>query len=67
LPRDREIWTICAAGYRAAIAASVLEARGYRVAAVIQGVTDYLAGLNERPDAASADRAATSGDPSAGV
>jgi hydroxyacylglutathione hydrolase len=31
LPKDREIWTICRSGYRAAIAASLLDAAGNRV------------------------------------
>ncbi len=44
LPADREIWTICAAGYRAAMAASILAAEGYRVVAVDRGVADVLAG-----------------------
>jgi hydroxyacylglutathione hydrolase len=44
LPADREAWTICAGGYRAAMAASLLAADGYRVVAVDRGVEDYLAG-----------------------
>lgn len=31
LPKDREIWTICRSGYRAAIAASLLDRAGNRV------------------------------------
>jgi hydroxyacylglutathione hydrolase len=37
LPRDRELWTICRSGYRAAIAASVLDAAGSRVRLVAHG------------------------------
>jgi hydroxyacylglutathione hydrolase len=44
LPADREVWTICAGGYRAAIAASLLAAEGYRVVAVNDGVADVRAG-----------------------
>lgn len=44
LPAGREVWTICAGGYRAAMAASLLAADGYRVVAVDRGVEDFLAG-----------------------
>jgi hydroxyacylglutathione hydrolase len=44
LPVDRDVWTICASGYRAAMAASLLAAEGYRVVAVDLGVEDVLAG-----------------------
>ena len=43
LPADRVVWTICASGYRAAMAASLLAAEGYRVVAVGGGVEDVLA------------------------
>jgi hydroxyacylglutathione hydrolase len=43
LPRDRPVWTICGSGHRAAIGASILDARGYDVAAVDGGgVEDVL-------------------------
>ncbi len=44
LPAGREVWTICAGGYRAAMAASILAAEGYPVVAVDRGVEDVLAG-----------------------
>ena len=37
LPRDREIWTICSAGGRSVLAASLLAARGYTVRPVAEG------------------------------
>jgi rhodanese-related sulfurtransferase len=37
IPRDREVWTICASGRRAALAASLLDRAGIPVAAVIAG------------------------------
>ena len=37
VPRDREIWTICASGRRAAIAASLLDRAGVPVTAVARG------------------------------
>ena len=44
LPRDRPIATICASGYRASVAASILRAAGFeRVSAVHGGVSDWEA------------------------
>ena len=44
LPKDREIWTICRSGYRAAIAASLLDRAGSRVRPVArEGVERWLA------------------------
>jgi hydroxyacylglutathione hydrolase len=44
LPRDRELWTICASGHRAALAASLLDAAGIPVRLVARGgVSDWLA------------------------
>ena len=44
LPRDRPIATICASGYRASVAASMLRAAGFdRVSAVRGGVSDWEA------------------------
>jgi hydroxyacylglutathione hydrolase len=44
LPKDREIWAICRSGYRAAIAASLLDASGNRVRLVAhEGVERWLA------------------------
>jgi hydroxyacylglutathione hydrolase len=44
LPKDREIWAICRSGYRAAIAASLLDAAGNRVRLVArEGVERWLA------------------------
>jgi glyoxylase-like metal-dependent hydrolase (beta-lactamase superfamily II)/rhodanese-related sulfurtransferase len=37
LPRDREIWTVCGSGRRAAVAASFLDRAGIPVRAVIRG------------------------------
>jgi len=37
LPRDKELWTICASGYRAAMAASLLDRVGMRVRLVARG------------------------------
>jgi hydroxyacylglutathione hydrolase len=43
LPKDREIWIICRSGYRAAIAASLLDAAGNRVRPVVrEGVERWL-------------------------
>jgi hydroxyacylglutathione hydrolase len=43
LPKDTEIWTICRSGYRAAIAASLLDAAGNRVRPVAhEGVERWL-------------------------
>jgi hydroxyacylglutathione hydrolase len=42
LPRDREIVTVCASGYRSSVAASLLRARGFeRVVAVRGGLPDW--------------------------
>jgi glyoxylase-like metal-dependent hydrolase (beta-lactamase superfamily II)/rhodanese-related sulfurtransferase len=44
LPRDREIWTACASGYRAAIAASLLDRAGVPVRLLGQGgIPEWLA------------------------
>jgi hydroxyacylglutathione hydrolase len=44
LPRDREVWTICASGRRASLAASLLDRAGIPVTAVTSGgVPDWLA------------------------
>jgi len=43
LPRDHPIATICAAGYRAQIAASMIAATGRQVIAVHGGVPDWIA------------------------
>jgi hydroxyacylglutathione hydrolase len=37
LPKDREYWTICASGYRASTAASLLDRAGLRVRVVARG------------------------------
>ncbi len=37
LPRDKELWTICASGYRASTAASLLDRAGMRVRLVARG------------------------------
>ncbi len=37
LPRDTELWTICASGYRASTAASLLDRAGLRVRLVARG------------------------------
>ncbi len=37
LPRDTELWTICASGYRASVAASLLDRAGLRVRLVGRG------------------------------
>lgn len=43
-PRDQEVWTICATGRRAALAASLLDRSGVPVTAVASGgVLDWLA------------------------
>ncbi|MFC7447084.1 MBL fold metallo-hydrolase [Rhodococcus daqingensis] len=43
IPRDRRVWTICASGRRAALAASLLDRDGIPVTAVTRGgVTDAL-------------------------
>jgi hydroxyacylglutathione hydrolase len=34
VPRDRQVWVHCAAGYRASVAASILKARGHDVVSV---------------------------------
>jgi hydroxyacylglutathione hydrolase len=44
VPPGREVWTICASGHRAALAASILDAAGYPVRLVGDGgVQDWLA------------------------
>ncbi len=50
LPRDRAVVTVCETGPRAAVAASVLLARGYDVRPVVDGgVTDWLARRSTMP------------------
>lgn len=44
LPRDREIVVHCAGGYRSAIAASLLAARGFRVADLVGGYGAWKGG-----------------------
>jgi len=47
IPRDQEVWTICASGHRAAIAASLLDRDGIPVRLVTPGgVPDVLARIN---------------------
>jgi hydroxyacylglutathione hydrolase len=49
VPRDREVWVICATGRRAAIAASLLDREGIAVRAVVHGgVRDWLDRCRER-------------------
>ena len=44
IPRDREVWTICASGRRASVAASLLDRAGIRVGLVArEGVPAWLA------------------------
>jgi glyoxylase-like metal-dependent hydrolase (beta-lactamase superfamily II)/rhodanese-related sulfurtransferase len=44
LPRDTELWTVCASGQRAAVAASLLDGAGFPVRVVADGgVPDWLA------------------------
>jgi hydroxyacylglutathione hydrolase len=44
VPRDTEVWTACASGHRASIAASVLDRAGIPVRLVAQGgVPEWLA------------------------
>ena len=44
IPRDRELWTVCASGHRAAMAASLLDRTGVPVRLVTPGgVSDVLA------------------------
>jgi len=44
IPRDREVWTVCASGHRAAMAASLLDRAGIPVRLVTPGgVPDVLA------------------------
>jgi len=67
LPRDRAIATVCAAGYRASIAASILDAAGFsNVSWVAGGMDAWLAqGLPvDRGGAASAAGPAPSHEPS---
>ena len=62
LPRDRPIATICASGYRASVAASLLRAAGFeRVAWVSGGVPSWQAlglPLERGPDRETGVRAA---------
>ncbi len=47
IPRDREVWTVCASGHRAAMAASLLDRDGVPVRLVTPGgVTDLLARIS---------------------
>lgn len=51
IPRDAEVWAICASGRRAALAASLLDRAGIPVRLVArQGVTESLALLSERKE-----------------
>jgi hydroxyacylglutathione hydrolase len=44
IPRDREVWAICASGHRSAMAASVLDREGIRTRLVTPGgVREYVA------------------------
>jgi hydroxyacylglutathione hydrolase len=44
LPKDKEVWTTCAGGYRSAIAASLLDRAGVPVRVVAKGgVPEWLA------------------------
>ena len=44
LPRDTELWAICASGYRASTAASILDRAGFRVRLVARaGVPEWAA------------------------
>jgi hydroxyacylglutathione hydrolase len=55
LPRDRPVATICASGYRAETAASMVAATGRRVIAVQGGVPEWIArGLPATADEAAA-------------
>jgi hydroxyacylglutathione hydrolase len=47
IPRDQEVWTVCASGHRAAIAASLLDRNGIPVRLVTPGgVPDVLARMS---------------------
>jgi glyoxylase-like metal-dependent hydrolase (beta-lactamase superfamily II)/rhodanese-related sulfurtransferase len=55
VPRDGEVWTICATGHRAALASSLLDREGIRVRLVEgTGVPDFL--QHCAPEAATAPR-----------
>ena len=44
IPKDQEVWTICASGHRAALAASLLDAADIPVRLVSRGgVSEWLA------------------------
>lgn len=49
LPRDREMWTACASGYRASIGASLLDRAGVPVRLLSKGgVPEWLARCHPR-------------------
>jgi hydroxyacylglutathione hydrolase len=50
LPRDREIWTICRSGHRAAIAASLLDRGGRQVRLVAHGGVERWLALSPATD-----------------
>ena len=55
LPRDKEVWTACASGHRAPLAASLLDRAGVPVRLVAQGgVPEWLARGDPRQQAVAA-------------
>jgi rhodanese-related sulfurtransferase len=55
IPRDREVWTACASGHRASIAASLLDRAGVPVRLVARGgVPEWLARCYPQQQAAGA-------------
>ena len=47
LSPDEEVWVACASGYRASIAAGLLERSGYRPVVLLEGgITDVVAALS---------------------
>ncbi|MGB7860928.1 MAG: rhodanese-like domain-containing protein [Acidimicrobiia bacterium] len=49
LDKDQPVWVACGTGYRANLAASLLEARGYRpIVLTNAGVTDVLSNLSKK-------------------
>lgn len=50
LPRDREVWTICRSGHRAAIAASLLDRAGRQVRLVARGGVEQWHALSPATD-----------------
>jgi rhodanese-related sulfurtransferase len=58
LSRDEEVWVACGTGYRASIAASLLQRAGYRPVALRSGgIPDVLAASASSPDDAAQVRA----------